>query len=66
MTIQELNAELRRANLECLVEALTKWSDEETENMSPGYKWCDGYVEGQNDAKKLIKDLLKNLQTSLL
>lgn len=63
MTIQELNAELRRVNLECLVEALTKWSDEETEIMFRGDKWSEGYAEGQNNAKKLIKDLLKNLQT---
>lgn len=60
MTVQELNSELRRIKLECLVETLTEWSAEESEEMYDD-RWCEGFIAGQNQAKKLIKDLLEGL-----
>jgi hypothetical protein len=60
MTLQELNAELRRVNMEVLVKTLTQWSDEETEPMIRGDRWCEGYAVGYNQARQLIKDLIEN------
>jgi hypothetical protein len=57
MTMEELKAELRQSRLESLVKTLTKWANEETEVVQ-GDRWCEGYAEGYNRAKKLIRDLL--------
>lgn len=64
MTLQELNAELRRNRLETLVETLTEWSAEETTSVAET-DWCDGFAAGNNSAKKLIKDLLEILQPQI-
>lgn len=64
MTVQELNAELRRIRLEALVESLTEWATEETEPAHEG-DWCEGFAAGNNSAKKLIKDLLEILQPQI-
>lgn len=65
MTIQELNAELRRVNLEVLYETLQKWSGEETEAMYND-KWCEGFIAGQNHAKQFVKELLENTNQTIL
>jgi hypothetical protein len=64
MTVQELNAELRRVRLETLIESLTEWAAEET-NPVCGDRWCEGFAAGHNSAKGLIKDLLENLSSTI-
>lgn len=64
MTVQELNAELRRINLEVLFETLTKWSAEETEEVYSD-RWCEGFAAGQNHAKEFIKNLLENVNQTI-
>lgn len=64
MTIQEINAELRRVNLEVLVETLTKWSADKTEAVYND-RWCEGFTAGENHAKELIKDLLENINQTI-
>ena len=64
MTIQEMQAELRRVNLEVLYEILQKWSSEETEAVGND-KWCEGFTAGQNHAKQLVKELLENTNQTI-